>query len=210
MLWAGSLFILIFCWAFPLPFHAPAVGLGAGEHWVVMFHPSCGLWRLWFGNSIQLCVWDQTAMLFVTHEREGDTHGSLKDVGLSLGVARTIDSPMGEQLATACKPFWGSWWLMWSTQCLVSVHFFQSDALKKAVVGRKMPNSLPEVWGEACGRGEWMGSGTAALALRLWQNGTAKREQGALPLVMISPLKCLFCCFFFLCFHVPLEERLPC
>lgn len=70
-----------------------------------MFHPSCGLWGLWFGNSIQLCVWDQTAMLFVTHGREGDTHGSLKDVGLSLGVARTIDSPMGEQLATACKPF---------------------------------------------------------------------------------------------------------
>lgn len=49
----------------------------------------------------------------------------------------------------------------------VSNQFFQSDALKKAAVGRRMPKSLPKVGGEACGRGEWMGSVTAAVAPRL-------------------------------------------
>lgn len=35
----------------------------------------------------------------------GDTHGSLKDVDLTLGVAGALFSPMGKQPATAYKPF---------------------------------------------------------------------------------------------------------
>lgn len=35
----------------------------------------------------------------------GDTHGFLKDVGLTLGVAGALSSPMGKQPATAFKPF---------------------------------------------------------------------------------------------------------
>lgn len=63
-----SFYSHLFVVVFPLPFRAPAVGLGAGQRWMVTSHPSCESRGLWFGDPIQLCEWGQVAMLFVSHE----------------------------------------------------------------------------------------------------------------------------------------------